>query len=585
MYIFLLILVSIYFYGKISKLEFEIKVLKDLAKNSESAVATTAPAEVGQFEARLVLNESGEIVGERQVPVVATSVQPAYSPEEVNFGIIDWLKKDFMVKLGAFLLLIALGWFVSYAFANNWIGPVGRIVIGLMLGASFMVAGTLRASKSKSQGGIFVVLGSAIVLLTVFAAREMYDLFTPVTALLVMFMSVVFVAKFAVSYRMVSVAVAGLALAAIAPFLTASPTADVVMLFSYLTVIIVGSLWVLSLMKANVLLLLALGVTAMYSAPYMYIHGEDATIALGFGFFFTLLFFFSNLFIFVRWPDGASAMNYFVAVGTGFYLFLWILDTNAFDDSWKSLVYLAWALVFAYGSFIVFRVLQNKVPFYLYGSVSLGLLAAATASVFEGEVLAIVYTIQITILVVLASRVLGNYDVAGRLSWLYLAPIILTVESLDSYQWQTGDIFHSDSLVIINLILCLSAAAYVLHAGQDKTDEPVSAASTLTVFASLYAVAWVWLATHAALAYEQGTMVALLIYLITGLTLYIEGRSMGSQGLKIAGAALIAIVVGRLLLVEVWAMTITGRIIIFTIVGVVLISTAFIKKLNTPNHD
>ena len=80
-------------------------------------------------------------------------------------------------------------------------------------------------------------------------------------------------------------------------------------------------------------------------------------------------------------------------------------------------------------------------------------------------------------------------------------------------------------------------------------------------------------------------MVALLIYLITGLTLYIEGRSMGSQGLKIAGAALIAIVVGRLLLVEVWAMTITGRIIIFTIVGVVLISTAFIKKLNTPNHD
>ena len=221
MEIILLIIASFYFYVKVSKLEFEIKVLKDqINKNSESAVATAAPAEVGQFESHLALNESGEIVGETQVPVIAANVQPTYSPEEVNFGIIDWLKKDFMVKLGAFLLLIALGWFVSYAFANNWIGPVGRIVIGLMLGAGFMVAGTLRASKSKSQGGIFVVLGSAIVLLTVFAAREMYDLFTPVTALLVMFMSVVFVAKFAVSYRMISVAVAGLALAAIAPFLT-----------------------------------------------------------------------------------------------------------------------------------------------------------------------------------------------------------------------------------------------------------------------------------------------------------------------------------------------------------------------------
>jgi uncharacterized membrane protein len=583
MYIILLIIVCIYFYGKISKLESEIKSLKGLTKTSEPTVATTAQPEAGSFAARLATSESGEMIGDIRVPVAQTP----YVSEEVNLGIIDWLKKDFMVKLGAFLLLIALGWFVSYAFANNWIGPVGRIVIGLLLGGGFIVGGTLRAPKSQSQGGIFVVLGSAIVLLTVFAAREMYDLFTPVTALLVMFMSVVFVAKFAVSYRMISVAVAGLALAAIAPFLTASPTADVVMLFSYLTVIIVGILWVLSLMKANVLLLLALSVTALYSAPYMFTHGSDAAVALGFGFFFTLLFFFSNLYIFVRWPYGASAMNYFVAIGTGFYLFLWILDTNAFDDSWKSLVYLAWALVFAYGSFIVFRILENKVPFYLYGSVSLGLLAAATATIFEGEVLAIVYTIQITALVVLASRVLGSYGVASRLSWLYIAPILLTVGSLDPYAWRSGDIFHSDSLVVINLILCLSVAAYTLHAGKVEANEgeSINTASILTVFAGLYAIAWVWLAAHAALPFEQGTMAALVIYLITGLTLYIEGRSVGSRGMRIAGTVLIAIVVGRLLLVEVWAMSVTGRIIIFTIVGVALISTAFIKKLNNSHDD
>ena len=41
-------------------------------------------------------------------------------------GLWKWLSTDWPMKLGAFLILLAFAWLTSYAFVNNWIGPMGR---------------------------------------------------------------------------------------------------------------------------------------------------------------------------------------------------------------------------------------------------------------------------------------------------------------------------------------------------------------------------------------------------------------------------------------------------------------------------
>jgi uncharacterized membrane protein len=584
MFTLIVVLVAFfYLYSKIEKLETKLDKLTNQDRSQAEPRPEASYLEANSQATAQTFDAMMRTEGLAKPPAEVGGSYPRDPEPQEDSAFVAWVKKDFMVKLGAFLLLIALGWFVSYAFANNWIGPVGRITIGLLVGAAFMVGGTLRAKVSLNQAGIFAVLGSGIILMTVYAAREMYDLFTPVSALFVMFMSVVFVAKLAVTYRLVNVAVAGLCLAAVAPFLTASPSAEVFMLFSYLAVIVLGTIWILYILKSDILLLLALAIVFLYSLPYMVTGGADALIALSFGFFFTLVFFVANLTIFIRRPDTIGIMNYLVAIGTGLYLLFWIFETKAFEEGFRALVYIAWALVFAYGAFIVYRILNNKIPFYLYGAVSLGLLAAATASILEGEVLTIVYTIQITALVLLAKELLNEESVARRLSWLYAVPIVMAVESLDSSAWARGEIIGSDSLVVINLIICLAVSAFVLY--QKIEDKSVDASTVLAAISGLFAVAWVWISAHAALPHEQGTMLALLVYLVTGLVLYIEGKSLNIYGLRVAGGFLIALVVGRLLLVEVWAMSVAGRIVIFTIVGLALISTAFIKKLNKENHD
>ena len=91
-----------------------------------------------------------------------------------------------------------------------------------------------------------MVLGSTVILLTLFAAREMYD-FPPLTTLSVMFLSTAFVAIASVKYNRRSLALASLILAGVAPLLTNSPSNNYVALFSYLLVVTLGAIWIVVL--------------------------------------------------------------------------------------------------------------------------------------------------------------------------------------------------------------------------------------------------------------------------------------------------------------------------------------------------
>jgi len=140
------------------------------------------------------------------VPVAQHATQSVATArkDDISDAFSMWLKEDWLIKLGGLLLLIGFGWFVSYAFLHNWIGPSGRIAIGLFLGVLVLVLGDWRIKKYTHQGEIFLILGSTIVLLTIFAARELYDFWNPMVALVVMFFSSAFVAVESIRYKRLS---------------------------------------------------------------------------------------------------------------------------------------------------------------------------------------------------------------------------------------------------------------------------------------------------------------------------------------------------------------------------------------------
>jgi uncharacterized membrane protein len=462
--------------GRVEKLEERLGVQKEVKAVTPLYNEYTTPTPVAtgqQTHASTAAAQEIQSVGDAgdtpfQPYMASHGVSPATSVPQAAYvaatpsgfeNFISWLKKDFLMKVGALLLLMGLGWFVSYAFMNNWIGPMGRILLGLLTGASILILGAWRIKSYEHQGAIFMVLGSGTVLLTVFAARALYDFFTPTSALLLMFATVLFVALVSVKYKRNSLALAGLIIAGIAPYLTFSPMPLLVEQFMYLFVVVAGTLWVVYFTGWRNLTLTALIIVFLETLPFFDV-GESSFIVLMWVFLFVAIFFIANIVSILRVQGMAlSKAHLLTALGTAFFLVLWVF--GAAPEEYQSLLLAAWMIVFSFGAYIVYWTTAERAPFYVYGGTSIALLAAATAAELNGAVLTIAYTGEVTALIIAAMVLRLGDKVITSLSALFVVPVILSSVYISSSSWRIG-VFHEDFFVLLIITLTTLILGLVL---------------------------------------------------------------------------------------------------------------------------
>lgn len=584
----LLVVGYVFFYplylgSRISSLESQLKKL-NTTDVSHTSVQKSQPSRFGEqaTESKEVLLKDAPVVTSKQSTI---SEQTIESNTATPNQLIEWVKNDFMVKLGSFLLLIALGWFVSYAFANNWIGPAGRIALGLLFGVSVIGLGVWRIKTMVHQGGIFTMVGATTVLLTIFAAREIYDFFTPASSLLIMFLTVAFVAFVSVRYQSQALAVAGIVMGAVAPLLTAATNPDVFLLFSYLTVVVLGTIWVVFFTGWSSLTPVSLVAVTLYGLSYMFSNtsGPERDIALLFAFFYTALFFVTNVVSVVRRPGVKHQQaQVFTAVATAAYISSWIFFVVT--TTLHSLLFSAWALVFAIGAYLVYMFTDNRLVFYLYGATSAGLIGAATAAELSGPALTIAFIIEIGILVVLVSMLRIPSQIIRSVLLLFFVPGFLSISSVESRAWLEG-IIHGDMVVLVLMAVTLLMVGLFLYSVAKKEDKKDSTGPVCITVAGIYAVIIIWLSLHTLMPDSTATMFSLVIYTIAGLTLFIRGQFISGMYMRNTGAVLIVLVVGRLLFIDVSDMPLAVRIVTFFVIGILLISTAFMRKKIHPTES
>ena len=546
-----------------------------------SAPGQAAPAEAEPASTSVPAGQSPHTFRPQHAQPISPSGRPiapapAYTQSEPN-AFVAWLTEDIFMKLGAVLLLIGFGWFVSYAFINDWIGPVGRISLGVLVGVAIMGAGSWRIKAYRHQGSILLVLGSGIILLTLFAAREMYEFLTPVVALTVMFLSVAYVAFVSVLYKSDRLALAGLVMAGIAPLLTNSPDPSVLGLMSYLLLVVIGTLWVVRLTGSHTLTFASVLLMLLYSLPFLEgsISAVDQQTALWFACVFAALFFVTNTMSIIKiQSDEARKGHIFTAVFTGLYLFLWISLVVA--PTLQSLAYVFWMLVFSVGSFAVYTKTVNRTPFFIYGAVTTGLLFAATAAELSGPILTLAFTAEITIILLLAQRTIAQH-LSEKMLWLFTLPVVLSLGSFVSSTWNTG-FLHGDFVTLVAVGTALGIVGVAYKQTKQATEEKSYWAETLIGIAFLYLLCTIWLVLHAVFLADVATTLSLIIYTVIGLSFFIVGKSTDNRFWQICGGVVLGGVVLRLLLIDVWQMDLVGRIITFFVVGTLLLSTAFIKK-------
>ena len=150
--------------------------------------------------------------------------------------------------VGILALLFAVTFFLKYAFDNNWVGPRGRVGIGLLMGgALYPWSHRLleRGYKYFSEG--IAGLGAAVLYLSLWAGWHYYAIFSQSTAFALMI--VVTPATMVVAVGRNSERIAFLALIGglITPMLVSTGENHEVALFTYLTILgagVVGIAWV-----------------------------------------------------------------------------------------------------------------------------------------------------------------------------------------------------------------------------------------------------------------------------------------------------------------------------------------------------
>ncbi len=175
-----------------------------------------------------------------------------------------------LVGAGGLAVVVFLGLFVRYAWENDWVGPLGRVLSAAAFSLC-LVAGGLRimARRYRPLGQGLTAAGFSGLYVTAWAAHEVYGLLAREAAFVLLVL--VTVAAVVVALRRDARLLAGLAWwgAYLAPVLVSTGEDRAEALFGYLLLLGAGAVWLDRRRPwAETLLIAALGTLVLYGAWY-----------------------------------------------------------------------------------------------------------------------------------------------------------------------------------------------------------------------------------------------------------------------------------------------------------------------------
>ena len=196
---------------------------------------------------------------ESSVPASATVISeptveapPTPAPTPAPRGVAEvgqWegrLGGTWLSRVGAILFFLGVGFFLKHAFEQDWIGPAGRVLAGLVAGVAMMAVGVrlARGATYRVPAQSLVAVGIGVLYLSLYAAHAFYDLVQAPAAFVAM--AVVTAVGFATALRLDSRALAVLATLGglLTPVILSTDTDAAAALFTYLAILDLGVLFV-----------------------------------------------------------------------------------------------------------------------------------------------------------------------------------------------------------------------------------------------------------------------------------------------------------------------------------------------------
>ena len=207
-------------------------------------------------------------------PRPARPAAPEPRPEQDLESVIgsQWLN-----RVGIIAVLIGVSYFLKYAFDNNWIGPAGRISIGLIAG----IAVVLWSERFRAHGHhVFSLslkaVGIGTLYLSVWGAFQLYHLVPASAAFLAMIIVTAATATLAITQNAQVLAALALVGGFATPILLSTGQNREIVLFSYIVLLDVATLVLVIIRPWRLLLGGAfVGTVALYIGWYFDFYGRE----------------------------------------------------------------------------------------------------------------------------------------------------------------------------------------------------------------------------------------------------------------------------------------------------------------------
>lgn len=303
-----------------------------------------------------------------------------------------FIGENLLSKIGILILIIGVAIGAKYAIDNEFIGPVGRIVLGYLSSIILLLLGMKLKRKYENYSAVLVSGAVAIMYFITYLAHTLYALFPQVLAFVLMVAFTGFAVLAALRYSRQVIAIIGLVGGYAVPFLLSDDSGNPLILLSYMSLINGGILLVASNRYWRGLQASAFGITWLILLLWIllqYKSSDGVLLAMSFLTLHFLMFYLSllnyklkNRQQFVKLDVVLLLSNTFIYYTLGFY----VLDGELATEPFLALFTLAVALVHLLANFFTRRKkTADKSIYYLTLGLVFTFLAVAAVVQFDGS--------------------------------------------------------------------------------------------------------------------------------------------------------------------------------------------------------
>ncbi|MDB5135209.1 MAG: hypothetical protein JWP37_1812 [Mucilaginibacter sp.] len=321
-----------------------------------------------------IIEHHGEVITDplselRKAPI--KTYTPQYTPQEPELSFFEkhpdlekFIGENLVNKIGIAILVLAIGFFVKYAIDNNWVGPAGRVGIGILCGGILIgIAHRLRNSY-KAFSSVLVGGGFAIFYFTITLAYHQFHLFSQTTSFIILIAITCYAVVLSLLYDKQELAVIALIGGFSSPFIVSSGTANYNALFIYLIILNAGLLIIAYNKSWRILNITSFALTVLVLAGIIYTLPTGAyLISFIYISILYLIFFFINIAYNIRENKKFIASDFTILLSNAAFYFsmgLYLL-TMMHAEQYRGLFAASIGAINLLFSFVLFRTKRAEI--------------------------------------------------------------------------------------------------------------------------------------------------------------------------------------------------------------------------------